>query len=138
MKKYLLDTHIIVWFLLDSKELSPNIREEIEYYQDIYYVSVASLHEITLLKEIKRIKTDKTISEIIGDIKKHNINILDIKENHIETLEKLSKPIFKNKSHEDPFDRIIVSQSIAEKMTVISIDSRFPLYKDKGFKLRDM
>jgi len=137
MKKYLLDTHIIVWLLLKNNELSENIKEEIEYYQHIYYVSVVSLHEIILLKEIKRIKTEKTISEIINDIKEYNINILDIKGNHIETLERLSKPSFKNKPHEDPFDRVIISQGISENMTVISADTRFPLYKDKGFNLRE-
>ena len=136
MKKYLLDTHIAVWLLLDSNELSKDIREEIEYFQHIYYVSVVSLHEIILLKEIKRIKTGRTIPELISDIKKYNINILDVKENHIEILEKLSKPSFNNKPHEDPFDRVIISQSISENMTVVSADTRFPLYKDKRFKLR--
>ena len=108
MKKYLLDTHIVIWLLSENNELSKDIREEIEYFRHIYYVSVVSLHEIVLLKEIKRIKTEDTISEIINDIRKYNIDILEVKESHIKTLEKLSKPAFNNKPHEDPFDRVII------------------------------
>ena len=66
---------------------------------------------------------------------KKQIQFLDIKSKHIEILEKLSTPYIKNDPHKDQFDRTIISQGIAEELTVISADSVFPLYKDKGFKL---
>ncbi len=137
MKKnsYLLDTHILVWLLQGDKELNKAIREDIEYFQHTYYASVASLHEIILLIKENKMDTKRRISDFIVDIQERQIQILDIKPHHIETLEKLSTPQIGKNIHKDPFDRIIISQGIAEGLTVISADTVFPLYKDKGFKL---
>jgi PIN domain nuclease of toxin-antitoxin system len=44
MTGYLLDTHIVIWFLADDRDsLNRNIREDIQYFQHPYYVSVESL-----------------------------------------------------------------------------------------------
>lgn len=137
MKRYLLDTHIAVWFLLNDKKLSQNIREEIEYFQDVYFVSVVSLQEIVLLKQNKKIETSKMLKDMIADFQRYNIGILELNSRHVETYETLSSPIINGKQHDDPFDRLLISQSIADKMTLISADKKFPFYKDKGFKLRE-
>ncbi len=137
MKRYLLDTHIAVWFLLNDKKLSQNIREEIEYFQDVYFVSVVSLQEIVLLKQNKKIETSKMLKDMIADFQRYNIGILELNSHHVETYETLSSPIINGKQHDDPFDRLLISQSIADKMTLISADKKFPFYKDKGFKLRE-
>jgi len=83
-KGYLLDTHILVWYLQNEPKLDKTIREDIEYFQ---------------------------------------------------YLEKLSTPFIENNPHKDQFDRTIISQGIAEGLTVISADTVFPLYTDKGFRL---
>ena len=70
-----------------------------------------------------------------GYLEEKQIQFLDIKPKHIEVLEKLSTPLIGGKEHKDQFDRTIISQGIAEGLTVISADSKFPLYKDKDFKL---
>jgi PIN domain nuclease of toxin-antitoxin system len=134
-KGYLLDTHILVWYLQDRAKLREDLVEDIDYFQSPYYVSVVSLHEIIfLIREKKMMKYD-TISDIIQAVQEKQIQFLDIKPKHIEVLERLSTPIIGSKEHKDQFDRIIISQGIAERLTVISADSKFPLYKDKGFKL---
>ena len=134
-KGYLLDTHILVWALQDAKKLNRSIRENIEYFQCPFYASVVSLHEIIFLIQEKKIKKYDSISAIIEAVQDKQIQFLDIKPKHIEVLEKLSTPYIKNDPHKDQFDRIIISQGIAESLTVISADTVFPLYKDKGFKL---
>jgi len=48
---------------------------------------------------------------------------------------RVSTPFIENNPHKDQFDRTIISQGIAEGLTVISADSVFPLYTDKGFRL---
>ena len=134
-KGYLLDTHILVWFLRKSNRLNKNIKEDVEYFQHFYYVSVASLHEIIFLIQNGKMSADDSISKIIKETEDKQIQFLDIKPKHIEVLEKLSTPYIKNDPHKDQFDRTIISQSIAEGLTLISADTVFPLYKDKGFKL---
>jgi len=37
--------------------------------------------------------------------------------------------------HDDPFDRILIAQAIAEKLTIISSDGKFPPYRNYGLKL---
>jgi len=134
-KGYLLDTHILVWYLQDQTKLNKSIAEDIDYFQSSYYVSVASLHEVIFLIQENKIKNHKNISAIIKAVQEKQIKFLEIKPQHIEVLEKLSTPLIGNEPHKDQFDRTIISQSIAEGLTLISADSVFPLYKDKGFKL---
>ncbi len=132
---YLLDTHTLVWLLQDRDKLNKNIREDIEYFQYSYYASVASLHEIILLIKEGKLDSKRRISDFINYVQEKQIQFLDIKPNHMKVLEKLSTPVVGKDLHKDPFDRTIISQSIAEGLTVISADTVFPLYKDKGFKL---
>jgi len=134
-KSYLLDTHILVWLLQDDRELNDNIRENIEYFQHSYYASVASLHEVILLMKEGKIDSKRGISDFIADVEERQIQFLDIKPNHMQVLEKLSAPYIGKDLHKDPFDRTIISQGIAEGLIVISADTVFPLYKDKGFRL---
>jgi PIN domain nuclease of toxin-antitoxin system len=49
----------------------------------------------------------------------------------LQVLEKSSNPF----EQKEPFDRLIISQSIAENVMLVSADKRFPLYKDKNFNL---
>ncbi len=137
MTRYLLDTHIAVWFLLNDKKLSKSIREEIEYFQDVYSVSVVSLQEIVLLKRSRKIETTWSLNKIIALLENYNIAILDLTPQHIRAYETLSAPSINGKQHDDPFDRLLIAQSIAEKMTLISADQKFPFYQDRGFKLRE-
>ena len=115
MTRYLLDTHIAVWFLLNDKKLSKSIREEIEYFQDVYSVSVVSLQEIVLLKRSRKIETGKWLKDMIADFQRYNIAVLDLTPQHIRAYETLSTPTINGKQHDDPFDRLLIAQSIAEK-----------------------
>jgi PIN domain nuclease of toxin-antitoxin system len=134
-KGFLLDTHILVWYLQDKTKLNKDVAEDMDYFQYPYYASVASLHEIIFLMQENKIKNYKDISAIIKEVQEKQIQFLDITPKHIEVLEKLSTPFIKNDPHKDQFDRTIISQGIAEGLTVISADTVFPLYKDKGFRL---
>jgi len=134
-KGYLLDTHILVWYLQDKAKLNKSIAEDIDYFQYPYYASVVSLHEIIFLIQEKKIKNHKDIAAVVKEVQEKQIQFLDIKPKHIEVLEKLSTPFIGKEPHKDQFDRTIISQGISEGLTVISADTVFPLYNDKGFKL---
>ena len=136
MNEYLLDTHILIWLLKNNRvKLNENIREDIEYFQHTYYVSVESLREIVILQSIKKISFTLTVDKIISDLQKRQISILSVEPAHIRELEKLPIISINGKKHEDPFDRLLISQAIAGKYTVISSDSKFPFYKEFGLKL---
>ena len=136
MNGYLLDTHILIWLLKnDRAKISKNILEDIEYYQHPYSVSVESIREIVILQSLKKIQLAYNVEKIIDFLESIQINIISIEVGHIKALEKLPVLSINGKNHEDPFDRLLISQAIAGKYTLISSDSKFPFYKDFGLKL---
>ncbi|GHU97175.1 twitching motility protein PilT [Bacteroidia bacterium] len=135
MKKYLLDTHILIWLLSDRKKIDKNILEDIEYFQYFYYASVESLREIVILQSLGKIAIDDKIDKIITLLNGHQISIVPIELRHVQTLEKLPIPNIDVRLHNDPFDRMLISQAIADGYTIISADSKFPFYEKYGLDL---
>ena len=86
------------------------------------YVSVVSLWEIAIKKSIKKLVFDYTIKQISGYCRENEIEIVNIGIKHIEKAEKL--PFI----HRDPFDRMIISQAMTEKMTIITKDENIQKY----------
>jgi PIN domain nuclease of toxin-antitoxin system len=135
MNRFLLDTHILIWLLKRDNYLNKNILEDIEYFQHAYSVSVETLHEIIILQSHKKIQLDYDIEKIINFLGSIQVNIIPIEVRHIKILEKLPVLYFDGKRHDDPFDRILIAQTISDKFTIISSDLKFPFYRDYGLKL---
>jgi PIN domain nuclease of toxin-antitoxin system len=83
------------------------------------------LWEITIKQRIGKINLTLSIGELFRLAEQNQIEILPISSEHLIKLSKL--PLH----HKDPFDRLIISQSIAEKLILISRDSEFAKYKIK-------
>jgi PIN domain nuclease of toxin-antitoxin system len=135
INNYLLDTHILIWLLDDDDRLNMNIREDVDYFQHTYSISVETLREIVILQSLKKISFKPKIDKIITDLQNRQINILPVEPAHIKELEKLPVLSINGKTHDDPFDRLIIAQTIAGKYTIVSSDSKFPFYKEHGLKL---
>ena len=136
MNRYLLDTHILIWLLKDNRaKLNDNIREDIDYFQHVYYVSVETLREIVILQSLRKIAFNYSLERIIEILIERQINIISVDVGDIKTLEKLPILTINEKKHEDPFDRLLISQAIEGKYIIISSDSKFPFYKEYGLKL---
>ncbi len=135
MNGYLLDSHILIWLLNGDHRLNENIRDDIDFFQYSYYVSVETLREIVILQSLQKIKLKYNLEKIISILTDRQVKIVSTDINHIKTLEKLPFLTINGKKHEDPFDRLLISQSIACKYTIISSDSKFPFYKEHGLKL---
>ena len=133
MKGYLLDTHVPIWLMTDNVKLNKNIREDIEYFQNAYYVSVETLREIVILQLNKKIELK--IDSVISYLQSLQVCIIDIDTDHIKELEKTPMINIAGKTHEDPFDRMLIAQAITNKLTIISSDGKFPFYKNYGLKL---
>jgi PIN domain nuclease of toxin-antitoxin system len=133
MKVFLLDTHILIWLLTDSDKLNKNIREDVEYFQHPYFVSVESLREIVILQYLKKIEI--SLDAAISYLQRFQITILPIDADHVKVLEQLPIPTINGDQHLDPFDRMLIAQSVAEKYTIVSSDTKFPSYRNHGLKL---
>ena len=121
---YLLDTHTFLWFLEGNNSLSSKARIIIEDADNTIYVSIASIWEIAIKISISKLKLSVNLEEVKTEIVKNNFEILPLDFEHIIDLTNLEQ------IHKDPFDRIIISQAISEKCTIISKDSNFDFYKN--------
>jgi PIN domain nuclease of toxin-antitoxin system len=135
MKKYLLDTHILIWLLSNQKNINKNLLEDIEYFQYPYFASVESLREIVILQALRKIALDDDLDTIVTFLAERQIGIIPIELRHVRALEKLPIPQIDKKLHNDPFDRMLISQAIADGYTLVSSDEKFPDYEKYGLKL---
>ncbi len=117
----LIDTHILIWLLSESEELSEKARLELESGNKIF-VSIATLWEIAIKKSIGKLKLSYSIKDIVEKCFKYEIDILPIKPEHLDYIDKL--PNIRN----DPFDRLIISQAVTEGLQLISKDEKIAKY----------
>lgn len=118
---YLLDTHALLWFLFDDPQLPQNTKDLICNSEKIY-VSIASLWEITIKRSIGKLNIHYSASDIAKACNEKAISILGIKPIHLDEI--MSLPSI----HNDPFDRLIISQAKSEGMTLVSRDGKFSGY----------
>nr|WP_315421707.1 type II toxin-antitoxin system VapC family toxin [uncultured Pedobacter sp.] len=118
----LLDTHIVIWFITNDGKLSKKIKNIIEDSNNRCFISIVSYWELSIKYSLGRLDLNSTIEEIFNIIEKSGFDILPITLNHIIQLSKLEH------FHNDPFDRLIISQSIIENLHLVSKDNYFPAY----------
>ena len=119
----LLDSHTFLWFVGNDPRLSLNARVVIEDPSNRKWVSIASLWEITIKVSIGKLTlTDPVAVFLRRELLLNKFSTLDISLNHLDSLSTI--PFH----HRDPFDRLIVSQSIADSISVVSTDLAFDAY----------
>ena len=121
--RILLDTHVLIWLVEGDKNLSTVARSTIEDEDNSLYLSIASLWEITIKLSLGKLDLQLSVDEMVESfLIPGGIEILQIETGHLSILRDL--PLH----HRDPFDRLIIAQAQAEKMTLISADGVFDLY----------
>lgn len=121
--QYLLDTHVLIWWITDDKRLSSRAKNLIKKRRSNIYWSVASSWEVSIKHALGRLEFDEPIEEFIpSELAKNNIESLTIQNSHAFLAGRL--PIH----HKDPFDRMLIAQARIESLGMISDDSKFKLY----------
>lgn len=121
--KLLLDTHTLLWFLNGDAMLSATARELIENPNNERLVSVASLWEMAIKISIGKLEQEISFEDLIaGPLKNNAIALFTILPTHLDALKTL--PFH----HKDPFDRLIIAQSLAEQIPILSRDLAFDAY----------
>ena len=119
----LLDTHTFIWFVNGDKELSTKAKKLIDNGE--IFLSIASVWEIAIKISVKKLELYTSFKEITNQISINNIKLLPITVEDTFVLSEL--PVH----HKDPFDRLIISQSINNSLTLISKDKAFDSYAIK-------
>ncbi|MBC8136685.1 MAG: type II toxin-antitoxin system VapC family toxin [Fibrella sp.] len=119
----LLDTHTFLWWLANDPQLSDLARDTIRNPTNYIFVSPASAWEIAI-----KCGTGKlTLPElpptyVTSRILANGFEPLPITIEHV--LQTYHLPFH----HRDPFDRLLIAQSIVEDMPIISVDAVFASY----------
>lgn len=123
----LLDTHALIWFFERDPQLSKNAKNLIEDPANQNFFSVASIWEMIIKQGIGKLELSKPVVEITRHIQRNGIEILGISSDHALKVGELEM------HHKDPFDRLIIAQSICLNFTLISKDEIFDRYPGKRF-----
>lgn len=119
---FLLDTHVLIWTLENNPTLSDNASKCIIDGRNMVFASAASVWEISIKMGIGKLEAP---DNLLDEIRSHRFTPLPINLEHAQLAGKLPA------IHKDPFDRILIAQAIAEKLTFITRDQRIAEYKVK-------
>ena len=132
--KWLLDTHVFIWIFIEPHHFSEKARSFLEDTNpNQFFLSDASAWEASIKYGLGKLKLPEKPELFFADrVRKAGYRHLRIDLNHVTIVHSLAK------IHGDPFDRLLISQAIAEKMTIISDDPVFKLYEVNTLSLRDI
>lgn len=119
MKRYLIDTYILFWAIFEPEKLNQSEAKIIDGASNLIYVSAASLWELAIKKTIGKLTFPDNFFDAVED---NGYDILNISTEHIKHSTAL--PLL----HRDPFDRLLVAQIMAEKLSLITRDENMKAY----------
>jgi PIN domain nuclease of toxin-antitoxin system len=121
MAKYLLDTHVFLWWISDADQLSQEVFDIIADTSNQIYISSATIWEIAIKESLGKLKVDADLNNAIETNGFIELKVSATCANATKKLESI---------HRDPFDRMLISQAIEVDMTLISADRHIARYSD--------
>jgi PIN domain nuclease of toxin-antitoxin system len=115
----LLDTHVFLWWMAASRRLTKQIRDAIADPDHYVAVSAASVWEITIKQALGKLEAP---SDVPSALRANDFEPLPITVDHASLAGALPR------HHEDPFDRMLIAQSMLEHFTLVTHDRRFDVY----------
>lgn len=125
---YLLDTHILVWFLFNDKRLDTKTKDIIENKSNHIYFSPISLWELQINKS--GITNLKDLDKFTNEIIEAGFEQAPITAKDIYSLNSL-KNRNKKSEHKDPFDKMLIAQAKRNELILISHNKELKNYKEK-------
>jgi len=122
--KFLLDTHTVLWSLLEEDRLSPTAVAALDDSTNELHLSMASLWEATIKIASGKMRVPgQSVDYLLQKIDETGVKLVSILPHHLQQLQVLPR------LHGDPFDRLILCQSIVEQMPIISADTALRRYQ---------
>lgn len=119
---YLIDTQILIWLFIAPQQLPLKVLKILKNTENDIFVSNVSIWEIAIKSSIGKLNLPFELKNIVQEISEMSILILDISTEHLIKVADL--PFH----HKDPFDRLLISQSLVENISLISADGNFKQY----------
>ena len=119
MPRLLLDTHVLLWALEDSRALSVDARQSIADTRNEVFVSAVSIWEMAIKRSLGKLRAPDNLADTVQEA---GFAALPITLAHAEQAEMLPP------HHRDPFDRMLVAQALAEGLVLVTDDALIPKY----------
>ena len=121
--RLLLDTHAFLWFVTSDERLSPVAEQVMRGSDHELLLSVASVWESAVKYNLGRLPVPEPLDTFIPtQLHANRIALLPIELRHTFEVARLPR------HHRDPFDRLLIAQSLTERLPVISADGAFDAY----------
>jgi len=117
--KILLDTHVVLWWLMDDETLSPDVKGLIDTEPEVF-VSSASVWEIVVKAAVGKLPVPPDMNDALLA---SGLRELPIRSRH--AWEAGALPLL----HRDPFDRMLVAQARCEGLTLFTRDRSVQAYE---------
>jgi len=119
--KLLLDTHAFLWAVIDERRLSPRVRR-LMASSELWW-SVVSLWEAIQKAQAGKLSLPLPAGPFLtGELSANHVRVLPVSLGHVLRVESL--PLH----HRDPFDRLLIAQSIEERWPIVTADPWFSRY----------
>lgn len=118
--RLLLDTHAVIWSLYEPAKLPKEVTEALESPDHTVWLSAASTWEIAIKQAVGKLRVD--LDDVVGACRRSGFEQLPVTVGHTQATRQLEM------HHRDPFDRMLIAQSIIEGCTIVSRDRTFGLY----------
>lgn len=123
MTSALFDTHAFVWAAGEETRLSAEARKIFVERRVEVWVSVASVWEIAIKRSIGKMRAEVTLEEMLRRATvEQGVRLLPIEPTHVLRVESLPH------HHRDPFDRLLVAQSLLTGWPLVSSDATLDAY----------
>lgn len=116
---YLLDSHVLLWWLEDSPILSRTLRETLAAPRTRVLVSAVSVWEIGIKQALGKLKAPESVVDTLQD---EGFEELAITARHAEAAARLPS------LHRDPFDRMLVAQARVDGLVLVTHDEAIQAY----------
>lgn len=117
--RLLLDTHVLLWWLANDPSLTHDAESAIADPRATVFVSAASAWEIAIKQALGKLDAP---NDLENRVEMNRFEPLSITISHAHSAGTLPR------HHDDPFDRMLVAQALADGLTIVTRDSRLSPY----------
>ena len=121
--RLLLDTHLLLWAAARSARLPREARKLLQDDSNDVYYSAASIWEIAIKSSLRRKDFRVDLTQLLATLPEMGLVELPVTAAHAAGVTRLPS------IHRDPFDRLLIAQSIVEPLTLLTNDALLDRYR---------